>query len=79
MRLGMLTTLLRVPCRCELPDVPASETLPRVAGLAPKRSCPTRSCRMPRELRDARNDLLKQRPCQVAFGQLPVLRENVMG
>ena len=25
---------------------------------------------MPRELRDARNDLPKQRPCQVAFGQL---------
>jgi len=34
---------------------------------------------MPRELRDARNDLPKQRPCQVAFGQLPLLRENVMG
>jgi len=37
------------------------------------------SFRMPRELRDARNDLPKQRPCQVAFGQLPLLRENVMG
>src|SRR3989442_5933446 len=49
MRLGMLTTLLRVPCGCELPDVPASETLPRVAGLAPNRSCPIRSCRMPLE------------------------------
>src|SRR2546427_5217454 len=49
--------------------LPASETRGRAcsqAGLAPSRSCPTRSCRIPRELRDARNDLLKQRPCQVA-------------